>query len=73
MKYDIRTLSTDRAYAAKFRNEAEVERIGILTRRDLEQELVELLDPESGVSYIRPFDEIWAIDTAVVEESDSEQ
>ena len=70
MSLDIRTIDIGSAYAAKFLNEAEVERIGVLVKRDLENELVELLDVQTGVNYIRTFTEIWDVDHAVAEQED---
>lgn len=67
MSLDIRTLDTGSAYAAKFLNEAEIERIGVLVKRDCEAELVELLDVQTGITYVRGFDEIWNVDHAVAE------
>ena len=71
MSLDIRNIDIGSAYAAKFLNEAEVERIGVLVKRDLENELVELLDVQTGVNYIRTFTEIWDVDHAVAEQEDT--
>jgi hypothetical protein len=71
MSLDVRTIDIGSAYAAKFLNEAEVERIGVLVKRDLENELVELLDVQTGVNYIRTFTEIWDVDHAVAEQEDT--
>lgn len=65
MSLDIRTIDTGSAYAAKFTNEADQEVIGILVKRDLDKELVELLDTTTGINYIRAFTEIWDVDQAI--------
>jgi hypothetical protein len=61
----IEEIDTGSAYAAKFVNEMEQTRIGVLVKRDLEQQMVQLIDSETGIAYVRRFDEIWDIDHAV--------
>ena len=39
------------------------EGIGILTKRDLEQRLVELSDEKSSKEFVVSFDDIWDVDT----------
>ena len=68
MTLKIEELDIGSAYAAKFTNELDQTRIGVLVKRDLDQRLVELMDSQTGINYIRGFDEVWDIDRAVVAE-----
>lgn len=65
MSIDIETLDTGTAYACLFKNELDQTRVGVLERRDREQRLVSLIDAETGMKYVRSFEEIWDVDVAV--------
>jgi len=43
-------------------NIGEYESLGIIAKRDLDKNLVELIDNDSGVKFIIPFTNIWDID-----------
>lgn len=59
---DIMDITPGEAYACKFRL-GEYESLGILTMRDLAQEMVKLKDTQTNMEFVIPFKDIWDVDT----------
>ena len=59
---DIKDVEPGSSYACKYRILG-MTGLGVIRIRDLQQELVELQDVESGEIYTVPFEDIWDVDT----------
>ena len=68
---DIKDVAIGESYACRFRV-GEYESLGILTMRDLDQELVKLKDTQTKMEFVVPFADIWDIDTIEWQDSNEQ-
>lgn len=59
---DIKDVTPGESYACRFRL-GEYEGLGILLKRDMEQNIVKLKDTKTNMEFVIPFSDIWDVDT----------